>query len=314
LEESRPRLGFLVSAFVHVTLIMLLVDRSLMPRTVAPELMPTPAPQGPSVFLPPAEVLRRLRPAPPVTVAPAPAPVPVPTPAPTPLPGRDRISVGGPTAERAKGPILLRREDDLTANPRGTVRGDGSERAHATPLPTPVPSPPTLLADGGGAGGRLRLPPGIGRVAPPPVAAPAGPPGPSSLSRTLRDLDRRLAEAGPRGTVSGTGQQMGPLFFDPEGADFTVWLDRFKNEVYRNWLTPNAVLLGIRGHVDLEFTVERDGSVTALRLLKSVGNPALDKAAANAILASRFLPLPSDFAPPRVTIQVSFFYGEGPQG
>jgi TonB family protein len=60
------------------------------------------------------------------------------------------------------------------------------------------------------------------------------------------------------------------------------------------------VLLGIRGHVDLEFTVERDGSVTGLRLVKSVGNPALDKAAAN--------------APPRVTIQVSFYYGEGPQG
>ncbi|PYQ39480.1 MAG: hypothetical protein DMF77_21340 [Acidobacteria bacterium] len=28
----------------------------------------------------------------------------------------------------------------------------------------------------------------------------------------------------------------------------------------------------------------------------------------------RLPPGPSDFAPPRVTIQVSFFYGEGPQG
>ena len=310
MEQSSPRLGFLVSGFVHVTLIMLLIDRSLTPRPVAPEIVPAATPKGPSVFLPPAEVLRQLRPAPPVTVA----PVVRPTPVPTPPPGRDRISVGGPTADRAKGPILLRREDDLTATPRGTLRGDGSERTQATPPPTPVPSPPSLLADGGGAGGRLRLPPGLGRAEPPEVAAPAGPPGPSSLSRTLRDLDRRLPEAGPRGTVSGTGQQMGPLFFDPEGADFTVWLDRFKNEVYRNWLIPQAVLLGIRGHVDLEFTVERDGSVTGLKLVKSIGNAALDKAAANAILAGRFLPLPSDFAPPRVTMQVSFFYGEGPQG
>ena len=68
------------------------------------------------------------------------------------------------------------------------------------------------------------------------------------------------------------------------------------------------------GHVDLEFTVERDGSVTGLKLVKSIGNAALDKASANAILAGRFLPLPSDFAPPRVTMQVSFYYGEGPQG
>ena len=162
-------------------------------------------------------------------------------------------------------------------------------------------------------GGRLRLPPGIGQPEPPAATGPGGPSRPS-LSQTLRDLDRRLAQAGPRGTASGTGQQMGPLFFAPEGADFTVWLDHFKNEIYRNWMIPQAVLLGIRGHVDLEFTVERDGSVTGLKLVKSVGNPALDKAAANAILAGRFLPLPSDFAPPRVTIQVSFYYGEGPQG
>jgi TonB family protein len=307
-------LGFLVSAFVHVTLIMLLIDRSLTPRPVAPEIVPAATPKGPSVFLPPAEVLRQLRTAPPATVPPAVQPAPVPTPVPTPEAGRDRISVGGPTTDRAKGPILLRREDDLTATPRGTLRGDGSDKAQVAPAPTPVPSPPSLVADGADAGGRLRLPPGIGRPEAPAGTGPGGPSRPSSLSQTLRDLDHRLAQSGPRGTVSGTGQQMGPLFFDPEGADFTVWLDRFKNEVYRNWLIPQAVLLGIRGHVDLEFTVERDGSVTGLRLLKSVGNPALDKAAANAILAGRFLQLPSDFGPPRVTMQVSFFYGEGPQG
>lgn len=289
---------------------MLLIDRTVTSRPVARETVAAPPLRGPAVVLPPAEVLRKLRTVPQVPTPPAVRATPIPTPP----PGRDRISVGGPSADRAKGPILLRREDDLTATPRGTVRGDGSERAQATPPPTPVPSPPSLVADGGGAVGRLRLPPGIGRVEPPPVAAPAGPAGPSSLSRTLRDLDRRLAEAGPRGTVTGRGQQMGPLFFDPEGADFTVWINHFKNEIYRNWLMPQAVLLGIRGHVDLEFTVERDGSVTNVHLLKSAGNPALDKAAANAIVASRFLALPSDFAPPRVTIQVSFFYGEGPQG
>jgi len=101
-------LGFLVSGFVHVTLIMLLIQRSLTPRPVAPEIVSTPNPKGPSVFLPPAEVLRQLRPAPPVTAPPATlAPAPVATPVPTPPSGRDRISVGGPESERAKGPILL---------------------------------------------------------------------------------------------------------------------------------------------------------------------------------------------------------------
>src|SRR5258705_7823562 len=136
---------------------MLLIDRSLTPRPVAPEIARAATPKGPSVFLPPAEVLRQLRPAPPATVPPAVRPAPVPTPE----AGRDRISVGGPTADRAKGPIVLRREDDLTATPRGTPRGDGSEKAQAAP--TPVPAPSNLVADGGGAVGRLPLPPGAGR-------------------------------------------------------------------------------------------------------------------------------------------------------
>jgi protein TonB len=107
---------------------------------------------------------------------------------------------------------------------------------------------------------------------------------------------------------------MGPLFFDPEGADFTAWINHFKNEVYRNWIIPQGALLGVRGHVDLAFTVERDGRLTNLRLLKSAGNPALDRAAENALLASLLHPLPADFAPERVTMEVTFYYGAGPEG
>jgi len=107
---------------------------------------------------------------------------------------------------------------------------------------------------------------------------------------------------------------MGPLFFDPEGADFTVWVNHFKNEVYRNWIVPQPAILGFRGHVDLEFTVERDGRLTNLRMLKSSGTPALDRAAQNALLGSRLMALPADYRPARVSMQVSFFYNEAPQG
>jgi TonB family protein len=72
--------------------------------------------------------------------------------------------------------------------------------------------------------------------------------------------------------------------------------------------------MGFRGHVDLAFTVERDGRLTNLKMLKSSGTSALDRAAENALLGSRLLALPSDFGPPRVTMQVTFFYNEGPQG
>jgi hypothetical protein len=43
----------------------------------------------------------------------------------------------------------------------------------------------------------------------------------------------------------------------------------FKNRVYRNWIIPQPVALGaIKGHVDFQFTVERNGSMSALRMLR----------------------------------------------
>jgi TonB family protein len=65
--------------------------------------------------------------------------------------------------------------------------------------------------------------------------------------------------------------------------------------------------------VDLEFTVQRDGRMTDVRLLKSSGTPALDRAARNALLGSRLHALPADFGPALVTMQVSFFYNQEPR-
>ena len=129
------------------------------------------------------------------------------------------------------------------------------------------------------------------------------------IGPALRDLERRLSEAGPLGSAAGTGQQMGPLFFDPEGADFTAWINHFKNEVYRNWIVPQAALLGFRGNVDLEFVVARDGTLTSLRLVSSSGTAALDRSAQNALMGSRLLTLPRDYAPSEVTMHVRFIYG-----
>jgi TonB family protein len=134
--------------------------------------------------------------------------------------------------------------------------------------------------------------------------------GERSITSSLRNLEQRLGQMGGGGLSGAAGQQMGPLFFDPEGADFTAWINHFKNEVYRNWIVPQAALFGaVRGHVDFSFTVERDGTLAEVRLLKTSGTPALDRAAANALFGARLLALPSDFGPARVTMQISFFYG-----
>jgi TonB family protein len=311
-ERFDQRQGFLISSVLHLLIMTLLSSRTPTPKAIPqPEARVMP-PRAERVFIPPPEVLRRMVPAP----APTPPPVAVrPTP-PPPERGKDRISIGPPSEQRRKEPLLLRREDDLTAVPKG--RPSVAPAAPAEPpAPSASPSPESGAAERPGETA-LRLPPGLGaeprgeegeRRRPGPVGA-ASP----SIASSLRGLERRLQDPGPLGLPTGTGQQMGPLFFDPEGADFTVWLNHFKNEVYRNWIVPQPAIMGFRGHVDLEFTVERSGQMSSLRMLKSAGTPALDRAAQNALLGSRFLPLPADYAPPRVTMQVTFFYNESPRG
>jgi TonB family protein len=115
------------------------------------------------------------------------------------------------------------------------------------------------------------------------------------------------------GTVRGDrSQNLGKLYFDPQGADFTLWVNRFTNEVYRNWMVPQKALRGFRGYVEFEFTIDRNGSMSALRMLKSSEAPPLDRAAEGALTGSRLLPLPDDYKPPSAAMKVTFFYDDVP--
>ena len=317
------RQGFLVSAILHLTLLMVLIAHPLTPRK-PDEIDPSTLERKDLVFLPPAAVLRQLAPKLPPGVRPRPIPAPTPPPVqaePKPQ-GKDRISVGPPTDLRTKGPMILRRDDDLTKVPKGQM----TPPAPAAEVPPPgaaTPAPPAETAQKGGGvpetPGRegLRLPPGLlggqmtrgdeGRRARPGSLGP-------SIQGAVDGVVKRLQRDAQLGLPTGTGQNQAGLFFDPQGADFTLWINTFKNEVYRNWIVPSAAQFGFRGHVDFEFTVERDGSMSALRMLKSSGTTSLDRAAQYALSGSRFMPLPDDYGPPRVTMQVTFFYNEAPQG
>jgi hypothetical protein len=110
--------------------------------------------------------------------------------------------------------------------------------------------------------------------------------------------------------IESPSQNMGALYFDPQGADFTLWVNRFKDEVYKNWVVPQGPVPVFRGHVDFQFTVEKNGSMVALRLMNSCGSSVHDKAAQEALSASHFMTLPPDYEPARVTMQVSFLYNE----
>jgi TonB family protein len=318
-NRVNQRQGFLVSAIVHVTMLMILISREPKPRK-AEDIDTSELERKSVVFLPPPAVLRQALP-PALRPTPAPAAPRPQTPATPPPPDatkKDRISVGPPSDLRAKGPMILRKDDDLTKVPKGQPSPPSTPPPAApTPAPSATPGAPTV-ADGGGATpapGRegLRLPPGIGSL-PRGDEGTKGRPGPlgPSIARAERELEQRLARDQQLGIPSGTGQNLGGLYFDPQGADFTLWVSRFKNEVYRNWIVPQPALMGFRGHVEFEFSVERDGTMSSLHMLRSSGTPAMDRAAQNALVGSRFLPLPADYGPPRITMRVTFYYNEGP--
>jgi protein TonB len=318
-ERFDQRQGFLVSALVHLVVLMTLASH---PRLLEqPAARPSPLPEtGPKVFLPPQAELRRLFPK---ALAPRSAPTPAPAPPPKPS-QKDRISVGAPTDLQTRKPLVLRRDESLLGVAKG--RPDAVP-APAPPAPTPAPTPTpasapvsrrdTATADAPGTAG-LRLPPGMGEAPTPRgqegAKRGAAGPEPPSIMASLRDLDRRLQDSGPRGVPTGTTQRLGALSFDPEGADFTAWVDHFRIEAYNNWIIPKPAELGYRGHVTFEFVVERDGTVSSIRMLEASGVPAFDRAARNAVMGSRLLPLPADFGPARVTMTVIFSYNEGPSG
>jgi TonB family protein len=314
-QRIDQRQGFLVSAIIHLTLLMLLLAYRPSPRK-PDEIDLNTLERKDIVFLPPAAVLRRLVPMPPPA---RPQAVPAPTPAPAQPPPsaqkKDRISVGPPSNIRAKGPMILRREDDLTKVPKG-LPNVPPPMAPATPVP-----PAALAQKSGGAAevpgrGGLRLPPGLLGQIPRGDEGRRSRPGPlgPSIEGAAESVAERLARDARLGLPTGTGQSVAGLYFDPQGADFTLWVQRFKDEVYRNWMVPQAAYFNFRGHVDFEFTVERDGSMSALRMEKSSGTPAFDKAAEFALTSSHWDPLPDDYGPPRVTMRVTFFYNEAPQG
>ena len=133
----------------------------------------------------------------------------------------------------------------------------------------------------------------------------------SSASRARSGWPRasrrhRLLAAARAGEAPAQGID---LRFDARGADFTAWVAHFKSAVAQQWSQANAAVSGAAsGKVDFDFVVEKDGSMSAFRMLKSSGAQSLDRAAANALSNSRCLPLPADYPAQSVMMQVTFVH------
>jgi TonB family protein len=232
-----------------------------------------------------------------------PPPPPLPVATPPPPEKSAKISIGEASDKRAE---ELRLERDRDIGRRGTKTAqDRSVPQEA------IPESEKRAGEGRGEDAQrtgLPLPEGgansMSRADDSRLTGPSG----GILSASTRSVERALREKRDLSQMEIPGYQMGPLFFDPEGADFTRWINHFKGEVYRNWMIPEPARLGVRGQVGIEFTVERGGKITRITMLSSSGMPALDRAASNALQGSDLLPLPEDYPAASVTMRVTFVY------
>ena len=287
LPRERPG-GMAASAFLHVLIIALAVQIAIVHAPEAPKPVAARPPSANAVFMPPPAQVRKM-----LGLRPLPAPRPTPPP-----PGaKDRISIGAPSQLPRPERIELHRDEDITKVAKGLPTATQAPRPAlpepAPPAPAPRPAGAVLADDG--------------RLSPTPLAA--GRPGP--IQSSLRRFEAAgIGDPGPLGAVTGTGGRMGALSFDPQGADFTEWTQRFSNEVYRNWIVPPAAIMGWGGgEVQFQFVVARSGAVIDVTLISSSGIPAYDRAARNALLSARLFVLPPDYKPDTLTINVIFGYG-----
>src|SRR5215472_618593 len=125
---------------------------------------------------------------------------------------------------------------------------------------------------------------------------------------TVQDALRALNKGGAAGAASGgeitfdqggsgpglnlpasTGQANGGirLLSNPEGVDFRPYLIQVMAAIRRNWFAvyPEAAKTGMRGKVEAEFSIAKDGSIPKLVLVLHSA-PALDRAAVAGIDAS----------------------------
>jgi len=249
---------------------------------------------------PPAESMTR--PAAPRTIEAPPVPLP---PAPNPMAEPPRIEV----ARNEMGPDLTR---DLPV-------GLGNPDAPARPRIEPAEKPSIAFEKPGGFRGTSAVSGGGGAV---PL-----PPKPTSIE----DAARQMARGGGGGLVVGDlGDGIGglgaalnnpgaplrqssnlELLSDPMGVDFRPYLIRILSTVRRNWLAviPQSARMGRRGKVQIQFAIDKDGSVPKLVIALPSGTEALDRAAVAGVSASNpFPPLPDEFKGRQVRLQFTFLY------
>ncbi len=195
------------------------------------------------------------------------------------------------------------------------------DRRASAPRPVPRAENPQPLSKGNTPEVVQGGPPAPPKAAEPPqpVTGPApreAPPLPARvpggiLGSALRDIGRYDQEPNLDNPAGGAVEQGPSIQFDSKGVDFGPWLRRFRAQVYRNWMIPEAALV-MHGHVVIQMVILRNGTIVNPRIVQSSGIAAFDTAAMTALkLSSPTMRLPDTYPGDAIDpFTVIFYYNE----
>ena len=92
--------------------------------------------------------------------------------------------------------------------------------------------------------------------------------------------------------------------------EWAPWMERFGNQLHRNWIVPYAYRLGvIHGQTVVRLVVARDGRPSSMEILETLGHQSLHDASLGALRSFQpYSPLPAHFPEENLVIILSLNY------
>lgn len=238
-----------------------------------------------------------------------------------------------PAAERPRAPERPPRvEQPAPSVPPEAVPGAQTPPVSAPPpvLARPAPERPAPPSQAGGP--PVEMPRQVPREAPLDALPPARPErgglslgGPSEAARPApsspggNSTPRRSIRDQIAGLGTGLGEEDAPgkhtVHLDSQEPRFLDYLSRLKRRVERVWTYPEeAWSNGVSGELLILFTLNKAGTLTAVRLVNSSGFPILDQEALRAVkTAAPYEPFPPQLGDDPWNIAATFRYFLPPQ-
>ena len=241
---------------------------------------------------------------------------------------QDFVEAPGPKLDRAprmNAPLSDASRKASMPQPTGetpTTRpgdGRGEYRPRMTPPGQPSsPQPPATQGRPEGGATPEQAAPDNPLIYREPTQASVAPRGKVDWNNAIRDVTKVASlgsgdggfDMGNVGGERGSAEQ-GPLSFETSWYDWGPYAQSMISKIRVNWyaIMPQIIRTGMQGNVVIRFTIQRDGRITDVTILKSSGIPPYDMAAKRAIENSSPLnPLPKDFPNPSERVIASFYY------